>query len=155
MTRGDRSEEFYSWIAKFLPHKLIIHCALNLLAKTTSGRYKRTSVVDLSAMEAINRYSRLYGMGGSGADEFYDSNRFRYPLEIKDSSLESQVESIWGQSIHLWDADTAGLDYQDSHKRDKGYDTVQLIRKNITMALISPSSYVRTMAELISKDLND
>lgn len=69
---------FYLWLARVvLPKRLVSYCGLQILIEATSGKYSKTIVNDLAAMEAVKRYDRIHGIEGSGKDEFYDSNRGR------------------------------------------------------------------------------
>lgn len=71
------SDKLFFWLARRLPKRLIYYAAIHLVSKTTDGKYENTVVPELSAMDAIARWARIYAIGGNGSDEFYDSNRNR------------------------------------------------------------------------------
>lgn len=73
--------KLYFWITNKLPTRLIGFCAIRVLGAATSGKYENTIVPELPALEAAARWSRIHGHGGSGEDEFYDSNRNRKKKE--------------------------------------------------------------------------
>ena len=75
MKNKRRYDDFLCKIIKTLPTRLISLCAIQVIAEATSGKYGNTIVSELVAMDAVNRYSRIYGHGGCGKDEHYDSNR--------------------------------------------------------------------------------
>lgn len=64
---------FYS----YLPASFVSFCAMRVMVEATTGKYGNTVMFELTAMEAINRFSRIHALGGSGKDEHYDSNRNR------------------------------------------------------------------------------
>ena len=53
-----RQVKIWYWIIDRLPIKLVYFCALKVVAHSTSGKYGRTIVPELSAMDAIGRYSK-------------------------------------------------------------------------------------------------
>ena len=70
-------DRIYKWVANRLPKELVSACSIRLMVAATTGKYGNTVVPELSGMDAICRWSRIHGLGGSGSDEHYDSNRNR------------------------------------------------------------------------------
>lgn len=53
------------WTARHLPKRLVMWCFIVVTSHATTGKYGKTVVPDLSAMDALDRYSRdnnLYGL---------------------------------------------------------------------------------------------
>lgn len=48
--------EFWLWVARKLPRKLIYWAAIVLIAEATRGEYENQIVPDLTAMDAIKRW---------------------------------------------------------------------------------------------------
>jgi hypothetical protein len=51
-----RSDKFWMFLVKFIPRKLKLFCAIHILAYATTGKYGKTVVPELTALEAIDRY---------------------------------------------------------------------------------------------------
>jgi len=68
-------ERFYWFLAFRLPVRLVGLCVVRVVAAASTGPYSRTIVPDLTATEALKRWDRINGIPGSGADQYYDSNR--------------------------------------------------------------------------------
>jgi len=49
---------FWYWLVKLLPKKLIYFCFMHVMAYATSGKYGTTVVPELTGMDAIKRYSK-------------------------------------------------------------------------------------------------
>jgi len=49
-------EKFYKWLAWKLPRKLVMWCAIRLIANATQGIWKNQIVPKLTAMEAMKRW---------------------------------------------------------------------------------------------------
>lgn len=58
-----------------LPAWLVYFCAIRVWAEATTGPYGDTNATAITMSEAIARFSRIHGLGGSGKDEHFDSNR--------------------------------------------------------------------------------
>lgn len=56
------SDKLWHWIAQHLPARLVMWCAIVVLAHATTGEYGKTVVPNLSAMDAIDRYSKDAGL---------------------------------------------------------------------------------------------
>ena len=69
------SSGFYMWLSRKLPKRLLAVCAVQVLAQATTGKYSSTVVPEITAVDAVNRFCRIHAIPGSGADEYYDSNR--------------------------------------------------------------------------------
>jgi len=52
-----REINFWYFIVSLLPKKLIYFCTLHLIAYCTTDEYSSTIVPDLTAMDAVKRYS--------------------------------------------------------------------------------------------------
>lgn len=50
------SIKFYQRIVRYLPAKLRYAAAIDVVAYATTGKYSKTIVPDLSAMDAIKRF---------------------------------------------------------------------------------------------------
>ncbi len=48
--------KFWYWIVNLLPKRIIYFCFMHVMAYSTTGKYGKTVVPDLSGMEAIKRY---------------------------------------------------------------------------------------------------
>ena len=49
-------EKYYMGLIKFLPKKLVSTCGIYIIAEATSDKYGNTVPVDLSCMDAIERF---------------------------------------------------------------------------------------------------
>jgi len=49
---------FWLWFVKKLPKKLIYFAAIHLGVKTTTGKYRKTIVPELTLMNAIKRFGQ-------------------------------------------------------------------------------------------------
>ncbi len=76
-------------------------------------------------------------------------------------NLEQQVFNLWedyyrdfhwSRSIWMQRSKEARVDYGRSDIHIEARRTCSLIRNNLVIALVSPSAYVRTIAELISNE---
>ena len=56
-----RETNFWYWLVRRLPKKLIYFCFMHVFAKSTTGKYSNTEVTKLTAMDAITRYSKDNG----------------------------------------------------------------------------------------------
>jgi hypothetical protein len=50
------SDKFWLWFVWLLPRRMIMWCAIRLIAYATSGKYGDTIVPELSAMDALKRW---------------------------------------------------------------------------------------------------
>ena len=50
-------DRFYRWLAWLLPAKLVEWVAIRLIANATQGRWSHQVVPNLSAMDALKRWS--------------------------------------------------------------------------------------------------
>ena len=48
--------KFYQWLVTKLPSKLIYCATIKLGAETTTGKYGKTNVPNLTIMDALKRY---------------------------------------------------------------------------------------------------
>ena len=53
-------EKFFQSLAHNLPKRIIYFASIKLIAETTSGEWSNTVVPELTAMDAIQRYSIKY-----------------------------------------------------------------------------------------------
>lgn len=53
-----RMMDFLFFLAKLLPKKLIYVSFIDVVAQVTTGKYSKTSVPNLTCIEAIDRYSK-------------------------------------------------------------------------------------------------
>lgn len=51
------SIRFYQRIVKYVPNKLKYIVAIDVVAHATTGKYSKTNVPELSAMDAIKRFA--------------------------------------------------------------------------------------------------
>jgi len=51
-----REINFWYWLVKKLPAKLIYYCFIHVMAYSTTGKYGNTIVPELSGMEAVKRF---------------------------------------------------------------------------------------------------
>lgn len=51
-----RETNFWFWLVRRLPKRLIYFCFMQVMAHSTTGKYKETIVPELTGMDAINRY---------------------------------------------------------------------------------------------------
>ena len=57
-----REVNFWYWLVRLLPNKLVYFCFMHVMAYSTTGRYGTTIVPELSGMEAIERYGNDKGI---------------------------------------------------------------------------------------------
>jgi len=50
-------DKFYLWLSYRLPKELIEWCAIRLMVNATTGKYSDQVVPELTAIEALNRWS--------------------------------------------------------------------------------------------------
>lgn len=48
---------FWYWLVRHLPVKLIYFCFMHIMVYSTTGKYGDTIVPELSGMDAVDRYS--------------------------------------------------------------------------------------------------
>ncbi|KFZ27725.1 MAG: hypothetical protein KQ78_00035 [Candidatus Izimaplasma bacterium HR2] len=48
--------DFWYWVVKLLPVKLVYFCFMHVMAHSTTGKYSTTVVPNLSGMDAVKRY---------------------------------------------------------------------------------------------------
>lgn len=53
---GPREVNFWYWVVKHLPVKLVYFSFLHVMAHSTTGKYSTTIVHELSGMNAVWRY---------------------------------------------------------------------------------------------------
>ncbi len=51
-----REVNFWYWLVKRLPIKLVYFCAMQVMVHSTIGKYSNTVVPELTGMDAIKRY---------------------------------------------------------------------------------------------------
>ena len=51
-----KETNFWFWLVKLLPNKLVYFCFMHVMAYSTTGKYSSTIVPELSGMDAIKRY---------------------------------------------------------------------------------------------------
>lgn len=51
-----KEENFWYWLVKFLPVKLVYFCFMHVMAYSTAGKYGNTVIPELTGMDAIKRY---------------------------------------------------------------------------------------------------
>lgn len=49
-------DQLYSWLSRYLPRRLVYHCAIRVISEATTGRWSSTIVPELPAMEALRRF---------------------------------------------------------------------------------------------------
>ena len=49
-------DRIYHWMARHLPRRLRLWCAVDVMVHATSGKYGSQVVPDLTAMEALRRW---------------------------------------------------------------------------------------------------
>lgn len=52
----DRADFIWLWIAWKLPRRLVMWCAIRLIASATQGEYSNQAVPELTAITALNRW---------------------------------------------------------------------------------------------------
>lgn len=52
-----REVNFWYFIVKLLPTKLVYFCFMHVMAYATTGKYSNTVVSELTGVDAINRYA--------------------------------------------------------------------------------------------------
>ncbi len=55
--------DFWYWLVKLLPIKLVYFCFMHVMAYSTTGEYSNTVVPELTGMDAIKRYGNDKGVG--------------------------------------------------------------------------------------------
>jgi hypothetical protein len=50
--------DFWFWLVRLLPEKIIYFCFVHVMAYSTTGKYGSTIMPELSGMDAIDRYSK-------------------------------------------------------------------------------------------------
>ena len=53
---GMKEMNFWYWLVKKLPKKLVYFCFMHVMAYSTTGKYGNTIVPELTGMNAIDRY---------------------------------------------------------------------------------------------------
>ncbi|MCL5265187.1 MAG: hypothetical protein M1343_08360 [Chloroflexi bacterium] len=51
-----RRDNFWLWLAKRMPKRFVMWCAIRLIGYATSGKYGNTEVPKLTAMDAVQRW---------------------------------------------------------------------------------------------------
>lgn len=51
-----REINFWFWLVRRLPKRLIYFCFMHVMAKSTTGKHGNTIVPELTGMDAIDRY---------------------------------------------------------------------------------------------------
>lgn len=51
---------FWQWLSYRLPKRLVYFCAIQVVSEATTGVYSATVVPELTAMDAIKRFSDLH-----------------------------------------------------------------------------------------------
>ena len=51
-----KETNFWFWLVKHLPRKLVYFCFIHVMAYSTTGKYGNTILPELSGMDAIKRY---------------------------------------------------------------------------------------------------
>ena len=49
---------FWYWVVKLLPVKLVYFSFMHVMAHSTTGKYENTIVPDLTWIDAVDRYSK-------------------------------------------------------------------------------------------------
>ena len=62
--REKRIIRFYYWLIKRMPKMLQYLTAIDLVAKSTTGKHGKTIVPELTAMDAIKRFEKDYKIWG-------------------------------------------------------------------------------------------
>lgn len=52
-------ENFYRWLVRKLPKKLIYFATIQLMVEVTTGKYSETVVPELTLMDGIERFEKL------------------------------------------------------------------------------------------------
>ena len=55
-------ENFLRWLAMRLPKRIVMFSYFNVLSEATTGKYENTVVPELTAMDAIQRWSDEVGI---------------------------------------------------------------------------------------------
>lgn len=55
-------EEFWHWLVRKLPKKLVYFCGVRVLVHSTTGKHSSTVVPDLTAIDALKRYGDDYNV---------------------------------------------------------------------------------------------
>lgn len=51
-----KETNFWFWLVKLLPNKLVYFCFMHVMAYATTGKYGSTIVPELSGLDAAKRY---------------------------------------------------------------------------------------------------
>ncbi len=54
---------FWYWLVRQLPKKLVYFCFMHVTAHATTGEYETTVVPDITCMDAVKRYTDDHGIG--------------------------------------------------------------------------------------------
>ena len=73
--REGRCMRLLQILCRYLPSPIVYLCAIRVWGEATTGKYGTTDVKAITASEAVQRFARIHGLRGHGADEHYDSNR--------------------------------------------------------------------------------
>jgi hypothetical protein len=57
-----RSDQFFLWLARHLPKRLIMWSYVDVVAVATTGKYSNTVVPELTAVDAFKRWSDEKGI---------------------------------------------------------------------------------------------
>lgn len=57
-----RAEKMVIWLAHHLPKQLKMRVYFDILAHATTGKYGKTIVPEITAMDAIDRYCKDYNL---------------------------------------------------------------------------------------------
>lgn len=55
-----RKINFYFWLVKKLPKRILYFCFVQVVSETTTGIYSKTVVPDLKAMDALKRFEEKH-----------------------------------------------------------------------------------------------
>lgn len=57
-----RETNFWFWLVRKLPKRLIYFCFMHVMAHSTTGQYGNTITPELTGMDAIDRYGKDSGI---------------------------------------------------------------------------------------------
>lgn len=57
-----KRHDFYHWLARQVPRRLVYWCFIVAFAHATGGKYGNTVVPELSAADALKRYGNEFGL---------------------------------------------------------------------------------------------
>ena len=57
-----RKENFYFWLARHLPKRIVYHCTIQAMCHATMGPYSDQIVPELYAMDVLKRYGDDHGL---------------------------------------------------------------------------------------------